>query len=696
MTIGDGAESFWLKCKVCFIKCGQSLRSQARLWYSRILRVILSLRAAGTAAFWIKLKDRWLMPVYTSVATKSAWQVRWDILKSAGRELSSGAFWKARWAGVKSGSKSFFSFRTRKDRRLWYYSLGIFGIGTIVALIVFFVQPFAGANQRLKDLTLYGSVPAPNIVIAAIDDDTITAKGNIGTWSRELHAQAIQNLTDAEATVVGYDVIFDRVATGDGVMETKLDDAGNVVLALVGITSDPGQIDYSGQTDEYPALLVPLNDFTTAALAVGHANVLVDADLMVRKLSLEIKMAGDDTKYTSLSSIMLDAASFVQSDAVKVDGSGNMYINYTGPSSTFPRISYNAIIDNTFDPLLVRNKVILVGITSVGQDILNTPMGAMPGVEVHANAINTIISGRYLADSGQLGSLIAILASALMCGLFLPRISMKKGSILAVVLIGVFIVAVAICAGKGYMLDPLYSPIAIAVLFVGMVITKIAMERADRRQVTGLFGKYVSDEVANAIIDMADRGVLGIEGEEREVTVFFADLRGFTKLSSGLEPPQVVNLLNKCFEVMIDCIQANDGMINKFVGDNVMAIWNAPQYQPEQAHLAVKTAVECQRAMAEVNKEVTDVGPLEWGIGINTGIATAGSIGSKGRLEYTVIGDTVNLASRFCGGAPGNKVWIGPETYQRVKGRVKATALAPQIFKGKDEAIIVYDVEDIT
>ena len=241
----------------------------------------------------------------------------------------------------------------------------------------------------------------------------------------------------------------------------------------------------------------------------------------------------------------------------------------------------------------------------------------------------------------------------------------------------------------------MYLPLAVLILFTCVIIIKISMERADQRQVTGLFGKYVSPKVAQAIIGMADRDVLGLSGENRAVTVFFADLRGFTSLSSGLEPPQVVELLNRCFEVMIDRIQANDGMINKFVGDNVMAIWNAPQDQQDHEYLAVKTAIECQQGMDEVNAQFTKVGPLQWGIGINTGIATAGSIGGRGRLEYTVIGDTVNMASRFCGGAPGAKIWVGFDTYERVKDKIVATPLEPQSFKGKDKPIVVYDVESI-
>ena len=262
--------SFLSSVKGWFDRTGKSIQSKGKLWSQKVIGAITGLKVIATAAFWRNVNNHTLIPIYRSLATKSAWQVRWSILRSAGRQLSSGAFWKARWVGIKAFAKSiarfpkerwknagpalkgFFSLKTRKDRRLWSYSLGIFGIGIIVALLVFFIQPFTGANQRLKDLMLSGSVPAPNIVIVAYDDDTIAAKGTMGTWSRELHGQAVQNLRDAKAVVVGYDVLFTTVAPGDGVMKTKIDDAGNVVLALIGDISDPTQIDTSGQVVEFP------------------------------------------------------------------------------------------------------------------------------------------------------------------------------------------------------------------------------------------------------------------------------------------------------------------------------------------------------------------------------------------------------------------------------------------------------------
>jgi adenylate cyclase len=173
--------------------------------------------------------------------------------------------------------------------------------------------------------------------------------------------------------------------------------------------------------------------------------------------------------------------------------------------------------------------------------------------------------------------------------------------------------------------------------------------------------------------------------------VFFSDIRGFTAMSEKMSPEAVVDTLNRYLGIIIDCILANGGMINKFAGDSIMAIWSAPQDQADHSRLAVKAAVEAQQAAAKLPVGA-DEPRVQFGIGINTGPALAGSIGSEGRAEYTVIGDTVNLASRICSGTPGGQVWIGSLTYEQVKAFVDVKELEPQVFKGKSEPVQVYQV----
>jgi class 3 adenylate cyclase len=245
---------------------------------------------------------------------------------------------------------------------------------------------------------------------------------------------------------------------------------------------------------------------------------------------------------------------------------------------------------------------------------------------------------------------------------------------------------------------PMTTANAIGMAIFAWIVHNLIVERktaAEKKQVTSLFGKYVSPQAAAAIIELADRDELALGGENREVTVLFADARGFTQLCDKVKPDKLVDALNTYFSAIIEHINANEGMVNKFAGDNIMAVWNAPQSQPDHAFLAVKTAIESQIAIQEINQRLVDFPATQFGIGINTGNAIAGSVGSKQRAEYTVIGDAVNLASRICGAAPGGRVWIGGQTFDKVKERVTVSELGPQHFKGKEEAFAVYQVNSI-
>ena len=238
---------------------------------------------------------------------------------------------------------------------------------------------------------------------------------------------------------------------------------------------------------------------------------------------------------------------------------------------------------------------------------------------------------------------------------------------------------------------PMIAANAAGVTLFVLIIRNLIKER----RTVALFGKYVSPQVAGTIIERADKGELSLAGQKLEVSILFADMRGFTKLSSNLDNCKLVDTLNIYFSAIIECINTNGGMVNKFAGDNIMAVWNAPQSQPEHAFLAVKTALDSQKAIEEVKQKFKDISPIEFGIGINTGEAIAGSVGSKGRAEYTVIGDTVNLASRICGAAPGGRIWTSQQTFEKIKERIVAKELEPQYFKGKEGAFKIYEVSSV-
>jgi adenylate cyclase len=161
-------------------------------------------------------------------------------------------------------------------------------------------------------------------------------------------------------------------------------------------------------------------------------------------------------------------------------------------------------------------------------------------------------------------------------------------------------------------------------------------------------------------------------------------------MSEQMTPEAIVSMLNTYLSVMIDRVLQNSGMVNKFAGDNIMAVWNAPQPQQEHARLAAKAAWEAQQTISDMQAKDASLPRVQFGVGINTGEALAGNVGSSGRTEYTVIGDAVNLASRICSATPGTEVWLGPETYRQIKDDIEVVPLEPQAFKGKAESVVVY------
>jgi adenylate cyclase len=274
-------------------------------------------------------------------------------------------------------------------------------------------------------------------------------------------------------------------------------------------------------------------------------------------------------------------------------------------------------------------------------------------------------------------------------GVVLPLTRLRWGTLLTVVLFVGYGLGVFFAFDSGYVLNIFYPLISLPVMYVTAVISRVFAAQSDRQEINQLFGRYVSPQVASEILNLADSDKLRLGGTRREVTVMFADMRGFTALSEKLDPEAIVATLNKYLSLIIERVLANEGMINKFAGDNIMAVWNAPQDQTDHALLAVKAALEGQQAIDNMTQDES-LPKVQFGIGINTGPAVAGNVGSEGRTEYTIIGDAVNLSSRLCSNAPGGQVWIGPNTYERVKDAVEVEALEPQRFKGKAEPVPVY------
>jgi adenylate cyclase len=589
--------------------------------------------------------------------------------------------------------------------------LVLVGVGGLLTLVALLVQPFYSINLWVSDQLFVSQPPSPNIVIAGIDDATLATYGLWAEWPRSLHAQAIDNLSQAGAKVIAYDVIFTDTSSDDEMLATAIANAGNVVLADVG--TQP--VSQGGGEVAYTDFLMPAAPLKEAANSTGHANVVPDGDGTVRRIPLIIKSTSGQV-YPSLTLAALyrqfglplpqdypleNGSVYLVMRNVPVDSSFNLRVNFGADNGQRPYILYRDIISGNFDPSLVENKIVLIGMTATGElDVFAVPAsaGKIPGVYIHAGAMDTILTQRFLRDPNPAIPPLIMLALVAISALALPRLGTRHWTDIAKGLgltIGLFIAVLIggfIAFDRGYVLNLLYPLLLLPAAYVANIVYIVVTEQRDKRFVKELFGRYISPQIAQEIVSRADAGDLQLGGEQREVSVFFADIRGFTTISEQLSPEGVMQMLNSYLSVIADAVVENDGIVNKFVGDNIMAVWNAPQSQPNHALLAVKAAWEAQLRLAELRQKDNRPIPVQFGIGVNTGVAVAGNVGSAGRSEYTVIGDSVNTASRICSSTPGNQVRIGAETYNQAKNYLEAEQLEPQQVKGKAVPIVMYRV----
>ncbi|MDP2949639.1 MAG: adenylate/guanylate cyclase domain-containing protein, partial [Chloroflexota bacterium] len=561
--------------------------------------------------------------------------------------------------------------------------------------------------QRFASDRLFSREGAsPSIVLVAIDDEALAEHGRLGDWDRSLHAAAIRNLHEAGATAIVYDVLFADPAPGDADLTAALSQVGNVVLPVVG----GGPVAKADPLYAYDYILWPPLSLREASVSLAHVNLVLDSDGRVRRIPLMVSDVGG-TKYPSLSLAALylllrqplPASLESSGDHLKVlersvplENSMTMRVNWVGGQDSFATIPFEDVLNNSFDGDLVKHKVVLVGSTASGIDVHSVPLeGRMSGLEIHGNALDTLLRARFLEPVSASVTLVIVLLLAGVSAVLLPRWRLGWGLLLVLGLATVYVAAGAFLFGRGYIVNFVYPPAVLGLVFVVTLAYRTIAERTARRELRELFGRYVSPQVAEALVDQADREELQLGGELREVSILFADVREFTPISQRLTPTELVRVLNRHFDIIISHAMNNEGIVNHFAGDCVMAIWNAPSDQPEHALLACRTALGAQQELEALAHSSVDFPVVRFGFGINTGQAVAGNIGSAGRLDYTVIGSSVNVASRLCGAAPAGDAWIGERTYDLVKEQVEVEEMTPQTLKGLESPVTAYRLRAI-
>ncbi len=458
------------------------------------------------------------------------------------------------------------------------------------------------------------------------------------------------------------------------------------------------------------SITLPLEEIAKNG-SIGFFNVQPDADGTVRRVPMIANLDGVLIPPLSVQAIMA-AAKIKNLDIlsdhigltdlrigktlnVPISRNGFFYVPFKGPGKTYPYYSAADILNKKVPTENLQGKIVLIGTSSPGLlDLRSTPLDLVyPGVEIHATIIDAILSQNFLSVPNWTQG--AQLLLILIAGLIFTFLFAKIRSSYTITTIFLFIASSFGSSWylftQNYFVSPLWFSLELLLLAMSITIFRFWWEEKEKKKLRNMFGRYVSPEV---ISQMLEKGDQSLYGEQREVTIMFTDLRGFTSMSEKLAPTEVVSMLNSYFTPMTSLVKEHEGTLDKFIGDAIMAFWNAPLTIDNHPTKAVQTGLAMLDRLEIINQEINEKYNilLDMGIGIHTGAAYAGNMGSENLTSYTVIGDNVNLTSRLEGlcSQLGLRMIISENTKNLYDGDV--IPIGNITVKGKKEAIAIYTV----
>ena len=505
--------------------------------------------------------------------------------------------------------------------------------------------------------------PGQQVVVVAMDESSIERIGP-PAWPRTIHAQLLDKL--ASAKIVAFDLTFG--AAKDPQQDQAFADAiaahGNVIL----ISKFYFEKDENGDIIQIPEL--PLEEFAAHAAGMGFANMPTDPDQVVRHTTL-IDTNSFDIPYPSFATAIILASQdlsyedltvddgYLQAGAYKapLDARHQAMPTFWGARGTFKTISYADILEGKITPDYFQDKIVLVGSTTQDEhDYFSTPYttsnmvksGALetPGVEVHAAVVQSYLSHSWYQRVGKVLNFLFLLLLTLLTVKLVAGRGPWAG-LLGVLGISLLTLLTVYLLWKNHWWLNLAAPLLlIFLLYVIVTASDFVRAEMQRRKTKALFSRYVSADIVEQL--MADPAQMALGGKKQLVTIMFSDIRGFTAFSENKDPVDVIQRLNEYLTAMTESILKHGGTLDKYLGDGLMAFFGAPIFYPDHVERAVAAAREIQQKVSELNRKWEAEGevPLLVAVGINTGPAVVGNVGSPERMDYTLIGEDVNLASR--------------------------------------------------
>lgn len=575
--------------------------------------------------------------------------------------------------------------------------IAVAAIGLAVGLALAFSDQTQRLDWNLYDRSLSlatrDAEPAPGIVVVAIDEPSFGEIGLQWPWPRRLHAALIDQLTRGGARTIVLDILFDVPAANpedDAALAAAVRRAGNVVLATDLATVEDRTYSVMQWVEPLPAL-------ADAARALGVDRLPYDPDRVLRRTALVVE--GRPT-LAAAAARAHGAASFRDPERTRL-------IRFNGaPRLGIRTVSYYQALEaeRLLPKGMFRDKVVFVGRSLAAStideqnDLFMTPVAVqMGGVEVHANVLDSLLRDQFIRDhlEWEPALVLLIVAIGAAAAVLLYRLGPIAGAS-GIAATAVLLVAISYgaLARANVRMPALPLVAALGSVYVTTGAYRFALANRERRMIKRAFQHYVAPAIVEQMLN--DPSKLRLGGEQYEVTVIFTDLEGFTTLSERLEPEALRAHLSEYFKDMMDLLLAERATLDKFIGDCIMVYFGCPIPDPAHAAQACRAALAMQRRMVDLNRRWAAKGlpGLRMRVGINTGRAVAGNMGTDTIFNFTILGDCVNLASRLEGVNKeyGSLILIGEDTLEQVRGQFDVRELDWIRVKGKEQPVAIYEL----
>jgi adenylate cyclase len=546
--------------------------------------------------------------------------------------------------------------------------------------------------DRMMSAATRNPVPPADIVIVAIDEPSFSELGMQWPWPRRMHAALLSTLARDGARTIVLDLLFDEPSSeeDDTALAAAIREAGNVVLA-----SDRAMT--SDRAYDLEQWMEPLPIFARAAASVAAVSVEHDPDGVIRRMPWSI-----DGRPMLGVAAALQTAGFVDAP----DPGGSHLVHFLGPSRHGVRTVsyYQALQPGLLPPGFFRDKIVLVGrslsaAAAIDQpDHFRTPVAVlMPGVEIHASQLDSVLRRRAVREpfEGIGMSMVFSLGVGIVATVVFFLVEPHHGLLaLSGAWLTLVAAAYAALAFASIRIPAIWPALTATLVFGSTAAYRFALGQQERRLIRKAFQHYVAPAIVKQMLD--DPGRLKLGGEAHDLSIIFTDLEGFTSIAERLTPEVLRATLSQYFKAMMDVLLAEGATLDKFIGDAIMVYFGCPI--PDAAHpqQACRAALAMQRRMVSLNEEWRQAGAseLHMRIGINTGVAVAGNMGTDEIFNYTILGDCVNLASRLEGvnKAYGTRTILGADTFDRIRDHFEVRELDWIRVKGKATPVAIYEL----